>query len=118
MVQALRDLEIGAGERCGLCQMNGIRLGLGSRVNQEHSACPGWQRYRHCRAPEAGNETHHVFGCGHEGRTVAGTDYGIDFAFFRGSDPRFMGDGIEKSMAQNRRVILISCAMIAAGLIG
>ena len=49
---------------------------------------------------------------------AAAIGYGIDFAFFRGSDPRHLQEGIEKSMAQNRRVILIGCAMIAAGLIG
>lgn len=49
---------------------------------------------------------------------AAALGYGFDFAFFRGSDPRYLAEGIEKSMAQNRRVILIGCAMIAAGLIG
>ncbi|QHB72920.1 putative holin [Stenotrophomonas sp. 364] len=43
--------------------------------------------------------------------------YGVDWAAFRGGDPRHL-EGIEKSMAQSRRVMLIAAAMIAAGLIG
>ncbi|MCR6661844.1 MAG: hypothetical protein NVV60_01520 [Luteimonas sp.] len=49
---------------------------------------------------------------------AAALGYGIDIAFFRGSNPRHMQDGIEKSMAQQRRSVLIGCALIAAGLIG
>lgn len=48
---------------------------------------------------------------------AAALGYGFDFAFFRGSDPRYL-DGIEKTMSQSRRGMLIGCAMIAAGLIG
>lgn len=49
---------------------------------------------------------------------MAGTvGYGLDWAAFRGADPRYL-DGIEKSMAQSRRGVLIAAAMIAAGLIG
>ncbi|KAF1692744.1 hypothetical protein CSC62_14005 [Pseudoxanthomonas jiangsuensis] len=43
--------------------------------------------------------------------------YGVDWAAFRGGDPRYL-QGIEQSMAQSRRGILIAAAMIAAGLIG
>ena len=43
--------------------------------------------------------------------------YGLDWAAFRGSDPRYL-QGIEQSMAQSRRGVLIAAAMIAAGLIG
>ena len=44
--------------------------------------------------------------------------YGFDWAAFRGADPRFMQDGIEKTMAQTRRATLIAAAIIGAGLIG
>jgi len=43
--------------------------------------------------------------------------YGIDTAFFRGSEPRYL-DGLEKTMAQTRRATLIAAAVIGAGLIG
>lgn len=49
---------------------------------------------------------------------AAALGYGFDVAFFRGADPRYLSDGIEKSMAQQRRSVLIGCALIAAGLIG
>lgn len=48
---------------------------------------------------------------------AAAIGYGVDWAAFRGADPRYL-DGIEKSMAQTRRVTLLAAAMIAAGLIG
>lgn len=48
---------------------------------------------------------------------AASVGYGVDWAAFRGADPRSL-DGLEKSMAQTRRVTLIAAAMIAAGLIG
>jgi len=43
--------------------------------------------------------------------------YGIDTAFFRGANPRYL-DGLEKTMAQTRRATLIAAALIGAGLIG
>ncbi len=43
--------------------------------------------------------------------------FGVDLTVFRGADPRNL-EGIEKSMAQTRRVTLLGCAMLAAGLIG
>lgn len=43
--------------------------------------------------------------------------YLFDIAAFRGADPRFL-DGIEKTMAQSRRAMLIAAAIIGAGLIG
>lgn len=43
--------------------------------------------------------------------------YGLDWAAFPGSNPRFLA-GIEQSMAQSRRGVLIAAAMIGAGLIG
>lgn len=50
--------------------------------------------------------------------TMAGAiGYGFDRAAFPGADPRHL-DGIERSMAQSRRGVLIAAAMIAAGLIG
>lgn len=48
---------------------------------------------------------------------AAALGYGCDLAFFRGSDPRFL-NGIEQSMAQSRRGLLVVGAMIGAGLIG
>lgn len=48
---------------------------------------------------------------------AAALGYGFDVAFFRGANPRYL-EGIEKSMAQQRRSVLIGCALIAAGLIG
>lgn len=48
---------------------------------------------------------------------AAALGYGFDVAFFRGADPRYLS-GIEQSMAQQRRSVLIGCALIAAGLIG
>lgn len=48
---------------------------------------------------------------------AAALGYAFDSAFFPGSDPRYQ-EGIEKSMAQSRRGLLIVGAMIAAGLIG
>lgn len=44
--------------------------------------------------------------------------YALDRAAFAGSDPRLMDAGIEQSMAQSRRGVIIAAAMIAAGLIG
>lgn len=50
--------------------------------------------------------------------TMAGAiGYALDRAAFPGSDPRYLA-GIEQSMAQSRRGVLIAAAMIAAGLIG
>ena len=50
--------------------------------------------------------------------TMAGAiGYAFDRAAFPGSDPRYL-TGIEQSMAQSRRGVLIAAAMIAAGLIG
>lgn len=50
--------------------------------------------------------------------TMAGAiGYALDRAAFPGSDPRYL-TGIEQSMAQSRRGVLIAAAMIAAGLIG
>ncbi|MCP3048345.1 hypothetical protein K6X13_14780 [Xanthomonas euvesicatoria pv. allii] len=50
--------------------------------------------------------------------TMAATiGFGVDLTVFRGADPRYL-EGIEKSMAQTRRVTLLGCAMLAAGLIG
>lgn len=49
---------------------------------------------------------------------AAALGYGADHAFFPGSEPRFMEHGIERSMAQSRRALLVVGAMIAAGLIG
>jgi len=43
--------------------------------------------------------------------------YGLDLAAFPGSNPRYL-QGIEQSMAQSRRGVLMAAAMIAAGLIG
>jgi len=43
--------------------------------------------------------------------------YGVDCAFFRGANPRYL-DGLEKTMAQTRRATLIAAALIGAGLIG
>jgi len=48
---------------------------------------------------------------------AAALGYGIDTAFFRGSEPRYL-DGLEKTMAQTRRATLIAAALIGAGLIG
>lgn len=48
---------------------------------------------------------------------AAAIGFGVDLTVFRGGDPRYL-EGIEKSMAQTRRVTLIGCAMLAAGLIG
>lgn len=48
---------------------------------------------------------------------AAALGYGFDFAFFRGSDPRYL-EGIEKSMSQSRRGLLIVGSIIGAGLIG
>ncbi|RPE81830.1 putative holin [Vulcaniibacterium tengchongense] len=48
---------------------------------------------------------------------AASVGYGVDWAAFRGADPRYL-DGIEKAMAQTRRATLVAAAMIAAGLIG
>jgi hypothetical protein len=44
--------------------------------------------------------------------------YGFDWAAFRGADPRYMAEGIERTMAQTRRATLIAAAIIGAGLIG
>lgn len=50
--------------------------------------------------------------------TMAGAiGYALDRAAFPGSDPRYLS-GIEQSMAQSRRGVVIAAAMIAAGLIG
>ncbi len=50
--------------------------------------------------------------------TMAGAvGYALDRAAFPGSDPRYLA-GIEQSMAQSRRGVVIAAAMIAAGLIG
>lgn len=50
--------------------------------------------------------------------TMAGAiGYALDRAAFPGSDPRYLS-GIEQSMAQSRRGVLIAAAMIGAGLIG
>ncbi|MGH8037302.1 MAG: hypothetical protein ACREPD_06135 [Stenotrophomonas sp.] len=49
---------------------------------------------------------------------AAAIGFGVDLTVFRGGDPRHLQDGLEKSMAQTRRVTLIAAAMIAAGLIG
>jgi len=43
--------------------------------------------------------------------------FGVDVAFFRGANPRYL-DGLEKTMAQTRRATLIAAALIGAGLIG
>ncbi len=43
--------------------------------------------------------------------------FALDKAAFPGADPRTL-DGIERSMAQSRKGVLIAAAMIAAGLIG
>jgi len=48
---------------------------------------------------------------------AAALGYGIDTAFFRGSEPRYL-DGLEKTMAQTRRATLIAATVIGAGLIG
>lgn len=48
---------------------------------------------------------------------AAAIGFGLDLTVFRGGDPRYL-DGIEKSMAQTRRVTLIAAAMLTAGLIG
>lgn len=48
---------------------------------------------------------------------AAAIGYGVDWAAFRGGDPRIY-EGIEKSMAQTRRVTLLAAAIIGAGLIG
>jgi len=50
--------------------------------------------------------------------TMAGAiGYTLDRAAFPNSDPRYLS-GLEQSMAQSRRGVLIAAAMIAAGLIG
>lgn len=48
---------------------------------------------------------------------AAALGYAADKAFFPGADPRYQ-EGIERSMAQSRRGLLIVGAMVAAGLIG
>jgi len=48
---------------------------------------------------------------------AAALGYGIDTAFFRGSEPRYL-DGLDKTMAQTRRATLIAATVIGAGLIG
>lgn len=48
---------------------------------------------------------------------AAALGYGCDLAFFRGSDPRVL-EGLEQSMAQSRRGLLVVGSMIGAGLIG
>lgn len=49
---------------------------------------------------------------------AAALGFGFDKAFFRGADPRYLPEGLEKSMAQQRRSVIIGCAIIGAGLIG
>lgn len=49
---------------------------------------------------------------------AAALGFVCDWAFFRGNDPRLMPEGLEKSMAQQRRSVLIGCFVIGAGLIG
>lgn len=49
---------------------------------------------------------------------AAALGYGADKAFFPGSEPRYMEHGLERSMAQSRRALMVASAMIAAGLIG
>ncbi len=81
MIQVLCDLKIGMGERCRLCQMNGVRFRLSPGVDQQHPAAGSWKRDRHGRAPKPRNKTDEVLGGGDNGRTVAGAHHGIDFAF-------------------------------------
>jgi hypothetical protein len=49
---------------------------------------------------------------------AAALGFGFDKAFFRGADPRYLPEGLEKSMAQQRRSVIIGCAIIGAWLIG
>lgn len=42
----------------------------------------------------------------------------LDVAAFPGANPRYMDPGLERSMAQSRRGVVVAAAMIAAGLIG
>lgn len=48
---------------------------------------------------------------------AAAGGYVFDWVAFRHNDPDNL-DGIEMSMARNRRATLIGCALIAVGLIG